>query len=261
MMLIRSRSVASSRRLVLLALLLCSLAACAGSAGFVLQSPVASQCKDAGLKQCDDLAAGVIGYAEGNEKEKRKLLKAAAANDPSGLAKFSLALRAAAKTPGVDTYATALEEVASVLEKSAGVESGAKPSAAGPVAQAADTSPGGGRGVTATVVAPGNPLAYVCTPMGQTNLNLTGSACVRLAKGPLVVTDVILGATCPADVLLTSGPVDATSWVVTAAPRERLNIHGARLVVAKGEELVLAVHPVGGPLQRDLACAVTWTGM
>ena len=46
----------------------------------LLQKPVESQSKDAGLKRCEAMAEGVIGYIDANEKEKAKLGPAMDAN-------------------------------------------------------------------------------------------------------------------------------------------------------------------------------------
>lgn len=109
---------------------------------------------------------------------------------------------------------------------------------------------------TSTAIVAGHPRAYACAPLGKTSTTYAGATCVRLGIGPLVVTDLVAGGSCGADVVVLSGSVDAPTWVVTASPRERIDMHGARLAVAPEDELVVAVRS-STPIARDASCGVT----
>lgn len=235
-----------------------ALGGCGGT--MLLKSPVADQCKDAGLKGCDALTEGVLGYVEGDkEAAKKKLAKGAAENDPAELASFAAKLKTVSKLPGLDSFGAQLTEVAGILEAGGGASSTAATSSARASSPSDAKSASNGddaRVKTSTAIVAGHPRGYACSPMGKTSTSYAGATCVRLGIGPLVVTDVVAGSACVGDVLVLSGAVDAPSWVVAAAPRERLDMHGARLAVAPDDELVVAVRS-SAALARDASCGVT----
>jgi hypothetical protein len=233
-----------------------------GGASFVLKSPVADRCRDAGLRGCDDLVDGVVGYVDGSDKEsaKTKIRKGAAENEPEPVAKFAGQLKAVGKLPGLDSYSPTLVEIASLLEGAGSTPGGHAPGAVAGSTSTTNASSAASnddaRTKTTTAIVAGHARAYACTPLGKSTQSLAGATCLRLGIGPLVVTDVVSSSSCPGEVVVLSGAADAPSWAVSAAPRERMGIHGARLVVAPEDELIVAVH-TNGPPTRDLSCAVT----
>jgi hypothetical protein len=234
-----------------------------GGASFMLKSPVADQCKDAGLKGCEQLTDGVLGFVDGSDKEaaKQKLAKGAAQNEPAELASFAAKLKTVAKLPGLDGFWPQLSEVATLLEGGSGGMGATPPPArsAGETGARASAPTAGNddaRTRTTTAIVAGHARAYACNPMGKTSQAYVGATCLRLGIGPLVVTDLVAGGACAGDVVVLSGGVDAPTWVLAAAPREHLGMHGARLIVAAEDELVVAVRSAG-PLARDAACGVT----
>ncbi len=215
----------------------------------MLKSPVADQCKDAGLKGCDQLTEGVLGFVDGSDKEaaKQKIAKGASQNEPAELASFASRLKTVAKLPGLDGFGPQLNEVASLLEGSPVKISSAEASRTTPSGPSEDL-----RTKTVTAIVAGHPRAYACNPMGKTTQVYAGATCLRIGIGPLVVTDLV-GGSCSSELLVLSGNVDAPTWVVSASSHSS---HGARFVVAPDDELTVVLKS-SAPLARDASCGVT----
>jgi hypothetical protein len=237
---------------------------CGGT--MLLKSPVAERCRDAGLRGCDDLVDGVVGYVDGADKDaaRQKLQKGAAQNQPEQVGEFAAKLRLITKLPGLEGMSGPLGEVAAILDPSASdAPPGAKPAGSGvrPALPASSGAPSGGnddaRTKTTTAIVPGHARAYACAPLSKTSPAYAGSTCVRIGIGPMVVTDLVVGGACASDVVVLAGSTDAPSWVVASAPRERMDMHGARLVVAPEDEVVVALHAPNATLPRDASCGVT----
>lgn len=237
---------------------------CGGT--MLLKSPVAERCRDAGLRGCDDLVDGVVGYVDGADKDaaRQKLQKGASQNQPEQVVEFAAKLRLVTKLPGLEGMSGPLGEVAAILDPSASdAPSGTKAPAPGARASLPPLvgAPSGGnddaRTKTTTAIVPGHARAYACSPLSKTSPAYAGSTCVRIGIGPMVVTDVVVGGACASEVVVLAGSTDAPSWVLASAPRERMDMHGARLVVAPEDEVVVALHAPNGTLPRDASCGIT----
>lgn len=237
------------------------VAGCGGSS-LMLKSPLADKCADAGLKRCDELTEGVLAYVEGDRAGGTvRIQRVVLDNDAARVKKLAGLLRGAASAPGLGSFKAQLEEVAALLDTSGAAAAGSP--APDPDAKADAKSDGRGgatddaRTKTVTAILAGHPRAYACAPLGKTTQAYAGSTCLRLGIGPLVVSDLVTSASCPGDILVMAGPSDAPAWVVgIVPPRERFAMHGARLVVAPEDELVVAVHSATA-LPRDASCGVT----
>jgi hypothetical protein len=245
------------------------VAGCGGSS-LVLKSPLADKCADAGLKRCDELTEGVLAYVEGDRAGGTvRIQRVVLDNDAARVKKLAGLLRGAASAPGLGSFKAQLEEVAALLDTGGSAAAGSpapdpdsKADAKSEAKADAKADARGGatddaRTKTVTAILAGHPRAYACAPLGKTTQAYAGSTCLRLGIGPLVVSDLVTSASCPGDILVMAGPSDAPAWVVgIVPPRERFAMHGARLVVAPEDELVVAVHSATA-LPRDASCGVT----
>lgn len=96
------------------------LSAGCGGAGLLLKSPAESQCEEAGLKGCPQMAEGLVAFVEGDKARGQKLLgEGAAENPPDDLRKFADIVVLLGNIPGVSQYAGPVLEVAEVLKSKA----------------------------------------------------------------------------------------------------------------------------------------------
>lgn len=230
-----------------------ALSGCGGT--MLLKSPVAEQCRSAGLKSCEDLSEGVAAYVGGDKDAgKRRISSAAGGNDPAQITAFAAKLRTVAALPGLSGFAPELAEVAAMLE---GGAKGA-PAGNGGGTSASPRAAPVEAGRTETAIASGHAKAYECEPFGRAHGTFMSSTCLKLGVGPLVVSDVIATGSCAFELSLLSGNVDAPAWAIVVSPKERLATHGARLFVAPYEELVVALRTTSA-LPRDASCGLTVT--
>ena len=256
----------TAHALAAFSLIAAALVAGCGGSSLALKAPLADKCADAGLKRCDELTEGVLAYVEGDRAGgTARIQRVALDNDAARLKKLAGLLRAAGSAPGLGAFKAQLDDVAALLDAGGGEAAGAPapdPSAKAEAKADAKAEARGGatddaRTKTVTAILAGHPRAYACAPLGKTTQTYAGSTCLRLGIGPLVISDLVTSASCPGDILVMAGPSDAPAWVVgIVPPRERFAMHGARLVVAPEDELVVAVHATAA-LPRDASCGVT----
>jgi hypothetical protein len=88
--------------------------------------------------------------------------------------------------------------------------------------------------------------------------------CVRVARGPLVVTDLHSSSACPAELFALSvvpGDLSSPRWAVYGQPSSSINVSGGSLVVRENEQFVIGVMSSSEQkMKRDIRCAVTWSG-
>lgn len=244
-------------RTILLVSVLPILASC-GSVQIILKPPVQDRCASTGLQGCAELTEGVLLYVEGDKVGgKAKLTSGAAQNAPEKVKQFAQALRELKKVPGIEAHVKPLMEVADILAKGGATKGGAK---------AAKGKKGGGFGRGDTEAA-----AYAAdeatarreggtvVPGGGVSCGmLPGYAyCSFLAQGPLVITELVTGGDCPAEVVVAASrvPVTLTSlrWVV----RDPAGLDGQRGFVRPDESLFVGVQGAGA---ADPRCTLTWSG-
>jgi hypothetical protein len=225
------------------------------SAGLVLKSPINSKCESAGLKGCPELTEGALLYVEGKKAEgKEQLLAGAAQNAPAKVKKFAAAIRELRNIPGVADKVKPLMEVADILASAKGGKGGGKGKArkgiggAAPESVEYDEDAGHAEGGT---VSPGNARNRV--PCG----NMPGyAACVRVATGPLVITDLAVGDGCPTEMIAAAArsadDLMSVHWIV----RSPHGLGDERGFVRPGESLFIASQGNGG----DPRCSMTWAG-
>jgi hypothetical protein len=91
-----------------------------GGAGLLLKSPAESQCVEAGLKGCPQMAEGLVAFVEGDKARGQQLLgEGAAENAPDDLRKFADIVVLLGNIPGAKQYAGPVFEVAEVLRSKA----------------------------------------------------------------------------------------------------------------------------------------------
>jgi hypothetical protein len=251
-------------------LLIASLG-CVGCGSAMLKPPISEGCKSSGLKGCDDITDGVIAFVDGDQQKGTvAIAKGAAANAPGELQAFITVLRNLEKIPGTSSFMKPIMEVVAILE--AKVEEGGGP----PGATSAGESGGAAEAQRTTVAAPtitlpdrltivtaahdlDNLVSGTVTPSKHPHIRDCGellpygegnARCLRLRKGPFVVTD--LSSTPSCKLFVAAGdPDDGADWILS----DGLNVHGARLVVKEGRRVV-----VGVLRGEDENCSLTYGG-
>ena len=88
--------------------------------------------------------------------------------------------------------------------------------------------------------------------------------CVRVARGPLVVTDLHSSSACPAELFALSvvpGDLSSPRWAVYGQPSSSMNVSGGSLVVRENEQFVIGVMSSSDQkIKRDIRCSVTFSG-
>jgi hypothetical protein len=88
--------------------------------------------------------------------------------------------------------------------------------------------------------------------------------CVRVARGPLVITDLHTSSACPAELFALSvepGDLSTPRWAVYGQPSSAMNVSAGSLVVRDNEHFVIGVMSSSDQkMKRDIRCAVTWSG-
>lgn len=233
---------------------------CASAPSATLRSPVNTQCVEAGLAACDQLAEGVLLYVDGHKAEALPKLKAGAAgNSPERLSKFTDLLSTLESNPEAAKYSASILSVVATLNREA--SQNAKWSAhAKSNAGARRTSEGQSRHEHAPVrsvsadtdplqlrdgleVSPTTALGWCTQTFGE------GSRCATIAQGPLYLTDAVPnGRGCQGQFLaVMSG--DA----LTARFESPLAIHGGRIFVPSGSSLIFGQYAEPRPESNHAA--------
>ena len=88
--------------------------------------------------------------------------------------------------------------------------------------------------------------------------------CVRVARGPLVVTDLHSSNACPAELFalaVVPGDLSTPRWAVYGQASSSMNVSAGSLVVRDDEQFVIGVMSSSEQkMKRDIRCAVTWSG-
>jgi hypothetical protein len=250
-----------------------ALVAGCGSASLLLKRPIADQCASRGLKSCPELTEAVLDYVDGDKAAAEPKLRAAVAeNEPEQLRAFAAAIEPLADTAGGDTGAT-LKAVIAIMK-------GEAPGGGAPAEKAASAATGkaaaaGGAAASGTVAlappsdsaenlrsgvsaAGADPRAMPC---GEGPIAGDVALCkkVRLAVGPLVVTNVYASGGCPDELFVMAGTSDRPQWVLLAPSSGLMNVSG-RFVVDDGIELVAGTRSGEGGPRADVRCMITWAG-
>ena len=103
-------------------------------------------------------------------------------------------------------------------------------------------------------------MSGIMSPSGESSRGY----CVRVARGPMVVTDLFSSSACPAElfaIAVIPGDLSAPRWAVYGQPSSAINVSSGALVVREGEQFVIGVMaPSDQKIKRDIRCAVTWSG-
>jgi hypothetical protein len=103
-------------------------------------------------------------------------------------------------------------------------------------------------------------MSGIMSPSGESSRGY----CVRVARGPLVVTDLHSSSACPAELFalaVVPGDLSTPRWAVYGPPSSAINLSSGALVVREGEQFVIGVmSPSDRKIKRDIRCAVTWSG-
>ncbi|HMI83910.1 MAG TPA: hypothetical protein VK550_07435 [Polyangiaceae bacterium] len=88
--------------------------------------------------------------------------------------------------------------------------------------------------------------------------------CVRVARGPLVITDLHSSSACPAELFALSvvpGDLSTPRWAVYGQASSAMNVSAGSLVVRENEQFVVGVMSSSDQkMKRDIRCSVTWSG-
>jgi len=115
----------------------------------------------------------------------------------------------------------------------------------------------------AASVDPSRLLTESITPLrdaARTSCDVNGKAsvCVPRQPGPVVVTDVVVPAGCPAELYV--GAADAAGTVRWAIPVTAAGTHGGNFFVRGDEHVTVAARGAALTQPGDVRCAVTWSG-
>jgi len=88
--------------------------------------------------------------------------------------------------------------------------------------------------------------------------------CVRVMRGPLVVTDLHSSNSCPAELFALAatvpGDLSGPRWAIYAQPLSAMNISGSTFIVRETEHLVIGVMSMSDQkIKRDVRCSITWS--
>jgi hypothetical protein len=103
--------------------------------------------------------------------------------------------------------------------------------------------------------------ATQCTLSGYSAPGKMVGYCVRIARGPLLVTDLRGTGTCKSDLYALGGTLAKPLWVALMPAGAAVQVTGASLAVPAGADLIIGV--IGrseAAIQHDLRCSVTWSG-
>ena len=103
--------------------------------------------------------------------------------------------------------------------------------------------------------------ATQCALSAQSTAGKSIGYCVSVAHGPLVVTDLHVSGTCPADLFALGGSVANPTWIAFIPRSTVAHVTGASLGVVEGADLVIGTTAMSDTkIGRDLTCSLTWAG-
>ncbi len=258
------------------------VSACVGDAQFMLAEPVARRCENAGLRDCDTLTHATLLYADGKASAGRRGLLAGLdsnADKPQELEQFAQGLERIGATSNGGEYQANLESAVWLVRYVAvrdakratteGVqsESVATPSVeltATPALVASSSIPRSLRSISApeTPAQPsasaffmlaGNALAAECRFPGAPKM-----LCLHESiETPRIVSDIIVSAACPHEVLFASRHGIDLDWVAYAPAGNGAAVHGAALPLIPGHTLTAGVSYASEEVAPDVRCGIT----
>lgn len=258
-------------------------AGCGGAMTIIVKPPVVSRCEETGLKGCDEITEGVLLYAEGKKDEAREKLRAGVAkNSSTRVRRYAANLKIVASLPGISDYAEPIREVCDLLadetggpltndeEKSAQAEpAGKEKSKSSSKSKHSDDDSDASMNTakdhglrTGTVVPVAAATGYTCSPFASVESTSGSANCVRVSTGPLIVTDVHVGAGCSNDVFILAGKETKPRWFLIA-PTGGMSVHGARFVVKPDEPVIVGVRTSNAEdaLKKTAECSLTWAAV
>jgi hypothetical protein len=260
------------------------LAGCVGSARPVLKGPIEDQCMSAGLNGCDEIAEGATLYADENEVEgEQELLPALHANGAKAaeLKRFADSLEHVGMTLGGGRYLAPLQPAIRLVQRSAADAAARQPRTQKPSPDPADaekhlasTAP---RQEPVPLVHKPDPVAnpwpvppppapvsrffWVAGSGAASPCRFPGSPkmlCLReVANEAQIVSDVMVSAACPVDVVVASGQALDFDWMVYAPAGRGAEVHGAMLPLQSKHEFTVAIAQKGDRTTLDARCGVT----
>jgi hypothetical protein len=257
---------------------------CVGGAQLVLKSPIEDQCVSAGLNGCDSIAEGATLYADGNAKEgEHKLRRGLHANADkiAELKKFADGLALVSKIPGAGQYIGLLQPAILLVQQTAEEAEARQPRPVEPAPEPADAKkrltgaearqenvqmlqkpelseqppPPEPQPVPISTfwMVAGNTLASSCRFAGISRMQ-----CLHdVIDSPKVVTDVIVSAACPVDVMVASRVALNFDWLVYAPAGKGVQAHGASLPLEPKHSFTVATAQKGDDVPLDIRCGVT----
>lgn len=243
---------------------------CNAALNVVVKPPVVNQCEGTGLKGCDEMTEAVLLYIDGKKDEARtKLREGVAKNSNTRVRRYAAGLRMITSLPGIADYAGPINEVCDLLADETGgplSEDEVKAAASAPTTaagkkdedQSVNTSKDHGLR-SATVVPSAMANAFSCQPFSALESDGRKALCVRVSTGPLIISDIHVGAGCSNEVFILAGKISRPRWFVIGSPSGTA-MHGAKLVVKSDEPLIVGVR-VAGPeddIKKAAICSVTW---
>jgi hypothetical protein len=275
-------------------------------ARYVLEKPIADKCSGTGLRGCSELTDGILLYVEGDRSgASRRIVSAAAANEPDDVRAFAERLRTISRLPGTESFSAPLKDVIDLLANAPAdnpVARRAMTKRRGPVAmpsadeetEADVASRSNGqvandahRIVPAKHVVPKPPSdpphpdafdfthwhtestvpmvnvsGRPCAPGGAFTPFVDGTKgrCVRLLRGPLVVTDLHAPGGCSADMFVVGGNLSEPRWMMNVPANSALHVSNAVLLVGEHDYMVIGTMASSeSKLKGDIRCSITWT--
>lgn len=266
------------------AVALASLTSGCGAATWLVKKPVTEQCQSAGLQRCDDLAEGVVLYADGKRPEAElKIRTAAQANEPEKVRVFAKALRTLATSLPSEQQAAIVatldlleappaDEVARSGAPRAEPKAAMAAAAAGPGKASAteETSKRTIYGLLEGEIE--RTRVHVRTGMATPATDARALACetgplatdparcrkVLAISGPAIVTNLYAAGGCPDELFALAGPAAKPHWFIGALPAAQLNVSG-KLALDEGEELFVGVRAVKDAPKTDPRCTIVWS--
>jgi len=267
---------------------------CAGTR-VAIEKPIAERCETTGLKSCRDVTEGIVLYVEGDQRRARqKLHLALDVNGPDEWLEFAGTLRTVPQIPGAGDIAARMQQVIELLvaqaqraeaasppdwvasaalaaqsskEKRSGDSDADPPSpkSKAPISAAGwRPSPSDVDGKTVVPASEEGNRACALTGIMSSGAESSKGFCVRVSRGPLVVTDLHSSSACPAELFALAGPpgdLSAPRWAVHAQPASNINVSGGSLVVRENEHFIIGVTSTSEQkIKRDVRCSITWSG-
>lgn len=218
----------------------------------LLQSPIANQCKESGLKGCDNITEGVLSYINGDkEKGKNKIIKGASENAPQEILLFSDKLKTVSQIPGLESFAEPLAEISNLLKgdnKNLSINESSNK-----LISETDSYLTNNNVKTESFYILGNEKSYICKSFNQT--------CLKIGMGKIVISDIIINKQCPFDVsIFTSEGLSKFSnpvWNINFPANDKFNINSAVLNVPFEHQVIISVNAVSNI--KNEKCNVTIT--